>query len=162
MQIFSTCGTRTWSSRMMVCSGSLLFHWYTQSLDGTHWLTLLTLLILACSATRMPPFCTSNEFRLSLLIEFINQIFVSVFFYCCTSIKLSTQLEINNFISLSLTGTTEFLVAFIDSSAISVLLSDRLLIDLPMSMLADGLRGCADSFSVIFSIPVGSINLYCL
>jgi len=76
MQIFSTCGTRTWSNRMMVCRGSLLFHWYTQSLDGTHWLTLLTLLLLACSATRIPPFWITNELLLLLLIGFINQMFI--------------------------------------------------------------------------------------
>lgn len=63
----------------------------------------------------------------------------------------------NRWEQCSLTGTTEFFG--VDSSAMSVLLSDRLLIDLLISTLADGLSGCADSFSVIFSIPVSATDL---
>jgi len=56
-------------------------------------------------------------------------------------------------------GTMEFLV---DSFAISVLLSDRLLINFLMSTLVNGLSRCADSFSVMFSISVSLINFYTL
>lgn len=152
MQIFSTCGTRTWSNRMIVCSGSLLFHCHTHSLDGTHWFVFSTL-AFACSATRMPPFCTANKFLLLLSIF----IYLLCHLYWLFRVRKSVRNEILS-LFLLLTGTTEFLVAFIDSSAMSVLLSERLPIDLPISMLADGLNGCADSFSVIFSIP--AINAF--
>ena len=36
MQIFSTCGTRTWRRRMIVCRGSLVFQLLTQSWVGIH------------------------------------------------------------------------------------------------------------------------------
>lgn len=37
MQIFSTCGTSTCNSLIMVCKGSFVFHEWTHSPVGTHW-----------------------------------------------------------------------------------------------------------------------------
>lgn len=37
IHIFSTWGTSTCNNRMIVCSGSLLFHECTHSAVGTHW-----------------------------------------------------------------------------------------------------------------------------
>ncbi len=36
IQIFSTCGTRTWRRRIIVCNGNFPFHDWTQSDVGDH------------------------------------------------------------------------------------------------------------------------------
>lgn len=38
IQIFSTCGTSTWSNRIIVCRGNFCFQDKTQSEVGTQWL----------------------------------------------------------------------------------------------------------------------------
>ncbi|KAK2182054.1 hypothetical protein NP493_369g04014 [Ridgeia piscesae] len=55
MQIFSTCGTRTCSSLMMVCSGNFCFHEFTQSCVATQPPVLLVDSALFSGGLPSPP-----------------------------------------------------------------------------------------------------------
>lgn len=61
MQIFSTCGTSTWSSRIMVCIGSFTRHEATHSGVGFHMGELSAIVV---GVTRMLPRWVTLRWRL--------------------------------------------------------------------------------------------------